>query len=81
MLTNYLVNKVLRIRSRVNVQFSEITMTKKRIRIDVEDSDGTKFDIKLEGNVTRDKVLKIWVFCFGDSSASVSNRAWAIIAR
>jgi len=60
MLTNYLVNKVLRIRSRVNVQFSEITMTKKRIRIDVEDSEGTKFDIKLEGNVTRDKVLKIF---------------------
>ena len=35
-------------------------MTKKRIRIDMEDSDGAKYDIKLEGNVTRDKVLKIF---------------------
>ncbi len=35
-------------------------MAKKRIRIDMEDTDGTKYDIKLEGNVTRDKVLKIF---------------------
>ena len=35
-------------------------MVKKRIRIDVEDSDGAKYDIKLEGNVTREKVLKIF---------------------
>jgi len=35
-------------------------MTKKRIRIDMEDSDGARYDIKLEGNVTRDKVLKIF---------------------
>ncbi|MDH3695818.1 MAG: hypothetical protein OEQ94_06535 [Nitrosopumilus sp.] len=35
-------------------------MAKKRIRIDMEDSDGAHYDIKLEGNVTRDKVLKIF---------------------
>ena len=35
-------------------------MAIKRIRIDIEDSDGAKYDIKLEGNVTRDKVLKIF---------------------
>ena len=35
-------------------------MTKKRIRIDMEDSDGARYDIKLEGNVTREKVLKIF---------------------
>ena len=35
-------------------------MTNKRIRIGMEDSDGAKYDIKLEGNVTRDKVLKIF---------------------
>jgi len=35
-------------------------MAKKRIRIDMEDADGAKYDIKLEGNVTRDKVLKIF---------------------
>jgi len=35
-------------------------VTKKRIRIDMEDADGAKYDIKLEGNVTREKVLKIF---------------------
>ncbi len=35
-------------------------MAKKRIRIDMEDSDGAHYDIKLEGNVTREKVLKIF---------------------
>ncbi len=35
-------------------------MAKKRIRIDMEDSDGACYNIKLEGNVTRDKVLKIF---------------------
>ena len=35
-------------------------MAKKRIRIDMEDSEGAKYDIKLEGNVTREKVLKIF---------------------
>ncbi len=35
-------------------------MAKKRIRIDMEDQDGARYDIKLEGNVTRDKVLKIF---------------------
>ncbi len=35
-------------------------MAKKRIRIDMEDSDGARYDIKLEGNVTRDKILKIF---------------------
>ena len=35
-------------------------MSGKRIRIDVTDKDGTKVDIKLEGNVTREKVLKIF---------------------
>jgi len=35
-------------------------MAKKRIRIDMEDADGAKYDIELEGNVTREKVLKIF---------------------
>ena len=35
-------------------------MAKKHIRIDMEDSDGARYDIKIEGNVTRDKVLKIF---------------------
>lgn len=35
-------------------------MGRKRIRIDLEDADGTRYDIKLEGTVTREKVLKIF---------------------
>ena len=35
-------------------------MTKKQIRIDMEDADGARYNIKLEGNVTREKVLKIF---------------------
>ena len=35
-------------------------MARKRIRIDMEDSDGARYDIKLDGNVTREKVLKIF---------------------
>jgi len=35
-------------------------MAQKRIRIDMEDSDGARFNIKIEGNVTREKVLKIF---------------------
>ena len=35
-------------------------MAGKRIRIGVEDKDGAKYDFKIEGNVTRDKVLKIF---------------------
>jgi len=35
-------------------------MAKKRIRIDMEDADGARYDIKVEGNVTREKVLKIF---------------------
>ena len=37
-------------------------MTSKRIRIDVQDKDGAKFNFKIEGNVTREKVLKMFEF-------------------
>jgi hypothetical protein len=35
-------------------------MAKKRIRIDLEDTDGAKYNFNIEGNITRDKVLKIF---------------------
>ena len=35
-------------------------MNHKRIRIDVQDKDGAKYDFKIEGNVTKEKVLKIF---------------------
>ena len=35
-------------------------MKQKRIRIDIQDKDGAKYDFKIEGNVTKEKVLKIF---------------------
>ena len=35
-------------------------MNKKRIRIDVHDKDGAKYDFKIEGNITKEKALKIF---------------------
>lgn len=35
-------------------------MAGKRIRIDMEDSDGARYGLKLEGNITREKVLKVF---------------------
>ena len=35
-------------------------MKQKRIRINLEDTDGVKFKFDIEGNVTKDKVLKLF---------------------
>ena len=35
-------------------------MAKKHIRIGGEDAHGDKFDIKLEGNITREKILRVF---------------------
>jgi len=35
-------------------------MPRKRIRIDLEDTDGAKYNFNLEGNITREKILKIF---------------------
>ena len=35
-------------------------MARKRIRIDLEDSEGAKYNFSLEGNVPREKMLKIF---------------------
>ena len=60
MLTNPLVNKSSLIRSSVKVLTGSITMAKKRIKIDLEDRDGAKYNFSVEGNVTREKMLKIF---------------------
>jgi hypothetical protein len=63
-------------------------MARKRIRIDMEDADGAKYDIKLEGNVTRDKVLKIFemmdLMNIGQGSEapnldSIGGKIWNIV--
>ena len=60
MLTHLLVNKSSMICSSVKVLIGSITLTRKKIRIDLEDADGAKYNLSLEGNVTRDKMLKIF---------------------
>lgn len=60
MLTNPMVNKSSLIYSSVKVLTGSITMAKKRIKIDLEDADGAKYNFSLEGNVTREKMLKIF---------------------
>jgi len=63
-------------------------MAKKRIRIDMEDADGARYDIKLEGNVTREKVLKIFEMMDlmnieeeqeATNMDSVGSKIWAIV--
>lgn len=39
---------------------SSVCMAKQRIRIDLIDDDQTKYDFKIEGNITREKMLKIY---------------------
>ena len=60
MLTNTQVNNFSLICSSVKVLTGSITLARKRIRIDLEDSEGAKYNFSLEGNVTRDKMLKIF---------------------
>ncbi len=60
MLTNHVVNKSYRIHSTVNRLLSLIAMARKRIRIDLEDPEGAKYNFNIEGNVTREKILKIF---------------------
>ena len=64
-------------------------MSGKRIRIDVTDKDGVKFDLKLEGNVTREKVLKIFELMelanieepstTTPNTSTVGGKIWAIV--
>ena len=64
-------------------------MSGKRIRIDVTDKDGVKFDLKLEGNVTREKVLKIFELMelanieepstTTPDMSTVGGRIWALV--
>jgi hypothetical protein len=60
MLTNLNVNNSSMIYSSVNSLPDRISMVRKRIRIDLEDSDGAKYNLSLEGNVTHEKMLKIF---------------------
>ena len=59
--TSYLVNNFLLYV--LIYRPSEMTCmpkSRKRIRIDMEDADGARFDIKLEGNITQEKIRKVF---------------------
>ena len=88
MLTNSLVNKSSLIRSSVKVLTGSITMAKKKIKIDLEDTDGAKYNFSVEGNVTRDKILKIFELMDlinivepqdGPTLDSVGSKIWNIV--
>jgi len=90
MLTNSLVNKYSLICSSVKVLTQSITMTRKKIRIDLEDADGAKYNLSLEGNVTRNKMLKIFelmdLINIEEQEASpqldsVGSKIWYIVDR
>ena len=88
MLTNSMVNKSSLIRSSVKVLTGSITMAKKRIKIDLEDAEGAKYNFSVEGNVTREKMLKIFELMDlinieeqqdGPVLDSVGSKIWNII--
>ena len=62
-------------------------MNQKRIRIDVRDKDGAKYDFKIEGNITKEKALKIFelmdLINIEEDSApdldSIGGKIWNII--
>mgnify|MGYP004235780547 CR=1 FL=1 len=62
-------------------------MNQKRIRIDVHDKDGAKYDFKIEGNITKEKALKIFelmdLINIEEDSApdldSIGGKIWNII--
>ena len=63
-------------------------MPRKRIRIDLEDTEGAKYNFNLEGNVTREKILKIFelmdLMNIEDSNEetrldSVGGKIWNIV--
>lgn len=63
-------------------------MARKRIRIDLEDADGAKYDIKLEGNITKEKVLKIFemmellnVEDTPTNPTSIGSKIWGIVEK
>ncbi len=62
-------------------------MNQKRIRIDVHDKDGAKYDFKIEGNITKEKALKIFelmdLINIEDNQApnldSIGGKIWNVV--
>jgi hypothetical protein len=72
-----------------------MTLGKKKFRIELEDAEGSKYNLSLEGNISKDKIMKIVEFMDllnteGPTStdnptsnkkapASVGDRIWSIV--
>lgn len=64
-------------------------MARKRIKIDLEDDEGAKYNFSLEGNVTREKMLKIFAVMDlinieegqNPTLDSVGSKIWNIVDR
>ena len=63
-------------------------MAGKKIRIDLEDKDGAKYKFNIEGNINREKVLKIFELMDlmnieeadnNPSTESVGGKIWHIV--
>ena len=66
---------------------------KKKFRIELEDAEGSKYNMSLEGNISKDKILKIVEFMdllnlespnghaedVRPASASVGDRIWSLV--
>jgi hypothetical protein len=66
---------------------------KKKFRIELEDAEGSKYNMSLEGNISKDKILKIVEFmdllniesgngegqALRPASASVGDKIWGIV--
>lgn len=73
--------------------FTEMSSGKKKFRIELEDAEGSKYNMSLEGNISKDKILKIVEFmdllniessnghaeAARPASASVGDRIWSLV--
>jgi hypothetical protein len=73
--------------------FKEMSSGKKRFKIELEDAEGSKYNLSLEGNISKDKILKIVEFMdllniessngeampARPASASVGDRIWSLV--
>jgi hypothetical protein len=73
--------------------FTRMSSGKKRVKIELEDAEGAKYNLSLEGNISKDKMIKIFEFMDllniespsaeteapKPRSASVGDRIWSLV--
>jgi len=75
------------------VTFTEMSSGKKKFKIELEDAEGSKYNMSLEGNISKDKILRIVEFMdllniesstgqaevVRPALASVGDRIWGLV--